>query len=185
MWHPDVTPRCGPPYVAESDDQIPPHREGAHSGQLWAGALRSSSSSSVPRRDGGANPTQRWSRTARRQPVQRRGSSPVGEVTTLSQVPGARDKAERAERAVVAHSNMTSAEAARRSTVLVSEQRLAHAATAAGASARRRSAGTAGPDELEVSCGRSRVQAAQPHRLFLAVRRRRGAQILRSRHRTH
>ena len=134
----------------------------------------------MPRRDGGANPTQRWSRTARRQPVQRRGSSPAGEVTTLSQVPGARDKAERAERAVVAHSNMTSAEAARRSTVLVSEQRLAHAATAAGASARRRSAGTAGPDELEVSCGRSRVQAAQPHRLFLAVRRRRGAQILRS-----
>ena len=104
---------------------------------------------------------------------------------TLSQVPGARDKAERAERAVVAHSNMTSAEAARRSTVLVSEQRLAHAATAAGASARRRSAGTAGPDELEVSCGRSRVQAAQPGGFFHAVRRRRGAQILRSRHRTH
>ena len=98
-------------------------------------------------------------------------------MTTLSQVPGARDKAERAERAVVAHLNMTSAEGAQRSTVLVSEQRLAHAATAAGASARRRSAGTAGPDELEVSCGRSRVQAAQPHRLLLAVRRRRGAQI--------
>jgi len=44
-------------------------------------------------------------------------------VVTLSQVPGARDKAERAERAVFAHLNMTPAEAAQRSTVLVSEQR--------------------------------------------------------------
>ena len=35
-------------------------------------------------------------------------------MTTLSQVPGARDKAARAERAVVAHLNMTSAEAAQR-----------------------------------------------------------------------
>ena len=24
--HPHVAPRCGPPYVAESDHQIPPHR---------------------------------------------------------------------------------------------------------------------------------------------------------------
>ena len=49
------------------------------------------------------------SRTARRHLVQRRGSSPAGEVVTLSQVPGARDKAERAERAVFAHLNMTPA----------------------------------------------------------------------------
>ena len=52
-----------------------------------------------------------------------KGSSPAGEVTTLSQMAGRAGSWCAGEWAVVAHLNMTSAEAAQRSTVLVGEQR--------------------------------------------------------------